>query len=134
MRVCSCSLIKCLMQVLRQLSGCLAEMHDAGYAHRDVKPSSVLWLPHERRWAAVGFGSAARIGSAAALHFTLTYAAPEVVAAFVAGQQCVDVAAAQDAWSLGVLALELLTGRPAFDVISHGPAEVRRVCWRAPSA
>jgi len=36
----------------------------------------------------------------------------------------IEARPAQDAWSLGVTAFELLTGSPAFDLLSHGRGKV----------
>ena len=43
------------------------------------------------------------------------YAAPEALRAYMAGEGGVVAAEALDAWSLGVLAIELLTGKPVFN-------------------
>jgi hypothetical protein len=62
------------------------------------------------------------------LSFSLTYAPPEALAAFDAGQQSTTVAPAGDMWSLGVIAYELLTGCRVFPrELSH--ADIRaQVC------
>ena len=61
------------------------------------------------------FGCAARTGSRAGTGFSLFYAAPEVLQAYLGNQTGVVAAEAMDAWSLGVLAIELFIGKPAFD-------------------
>lgn len=89
-------------------------LHAAGYVHRDLRPAHVLWLPLENRWFVIDFGCTAPIGSErrAALSLrSLRYAAPEAVAAF-RGERAMLVDESLDAWSLGVLAYELLTGAP----------------------
>ena len=103
----------------------MKDMHESGYAHRDLKPANVMWLPRENRWTVIDFGCAARIGSLAPLAFTLTYAPPEVVWASEAQQESLEVAAAVDAWALGVMAFELLTGEPAFRIVTDGIVQVR---------
>ena len=100
-------------------------MHAAGYVHRDLKPGNVMWLPRQNRWTIIDFGCVARAGEAASLRFTLAYAAPEVVRAFLLRRQYVVSTPALDTWSLGVMAFELLTGTPAFDHISDGTGGVR---------
>ena len=115
-----------VLQVLSHLSARLADMHEAGYVHRDLKPGNVMWLPRENRWTVIDFGCAARTGHRAALAFTLTYAAPEVVRAFVAQERQAEAAPAVDAWALGVMAFELLTRAPAFQPLTHGCDSVRR--------
>lgn len=100
---------RALMQVLAIVAAHVAEVHRAGYVHRNVKPANVLWLPREARWALVDYGCAAHIGEAAPLAFTLAFAPPEAAAALAEGHCALECAAAHDSWSLGVLALELLT-------------------------
>jgi eukaryotic-like serine/threonine-protein kinase len=99
-------------------------MHEAGFVHRDLKPANVMWLPRENRWTVIDFGCAARIGSAAPLSFTLAYAAPEVVRTLEMGLKSIESSPALDAWSLGVLAFELLTGLPAFRLVTDGRSKV----------
>jgi serine/threonine protein kinase len=100
-------------------------MHEAGFVHRDLKPANVMWLPRENRWTVIDFGCAARIGAPAPLSFTLAYAAPEVLRAVERGIKTVESTPALDAWSLGVMAFELLTGSPAFKLVTDGRARVR---------
>lgn len=63
-------------------------------------------------------------GAVAPLSFTLGYAAPEVAMALVEGEETVITECAMDAWAIGVIAFELLTGKPAFRM-AHGKQEVR---------
>ena len=113
------------MQVLSNISKRLADMHEAGYVHRDLKPANVMWLPRANRWTVIDFGCVARIGEVAHLSFTLAYAAPEVARAFVAGERSMHSHPALDSWSLGVMAFELLTGAPAFNLLTDGRRAVR---------
>ena len=100
-------------------------MHALGYVHRDLKPANVMWLPRQNRWTVIDFGCVARAGEAAPLSFTLAYAAPEVARAYCGQQQSILSDPALDAWSLGVMAFELLTGAPAFDLLGDGRGRVR---------
>jgi serine/threonine protein kinase len=111
-------------QVLSNIAKRMADMHEAGYAHRDLKPANVMWLPRENRWTVIDFGCAARIGSSVPVAFTLAYAAPEVVYAYEVKQGTIEVTAAADVWSLGVMAFELLTGAPAFRIVTDGAVKV----------
>ena len=115
------------LQVLSNISQRLADMHDAGYVHRDLKPANVMWLPRENRWTIIDFGCVARDGEIAPLNFTLAYAAPEVVRAYHNGEPVVMSNTALDAWSLGVMAFELLTGSPPFRLLTDGRCRVRPV-------
>ena len=115
-------------QILSSISKRMADMHEAGYVHRDLKPSNIIWLPRQNRWTVIDFGCIARVGEAAPMCFTLTYAAPEVVRAYIDGKRRHPATAAVDAWSLGVMAFELLTGTPAFDLVSSGRQKVRTSC------
>ena len=92
----------------------LQSLHDAGWVHGDLKPANAIWLPSSNSWTLIDFGSAARTGTRAPLSFTMKYAAPEVAAAARAAHSTANAAEAVDAWGLGVLAFELLTGMPAF--------------------
>ena len=99
-------------------------MHEAGYVHRDLKPANVMWLPRENRWTVIDFGCVAGIGEVAPLSFTLAYAPPEVVEAYQNGDPLIESTPALDAWSLGVMAFELLTGAPAFKLLTDGRCRV----------
>jgi serine/threonine protein kinase len=53
-------------------------------------------------------------GKPAALAYSVHYAAPEVIRAVANGQETMIASGALDMWSLGVVAVELLTGRRIF--------------------
>eukprot|EP00892_Ulva_mutabilis_P005734 jgi/Ulvmu1/3532/UM163_0014.1 len=112
--------------VLAQVATRLAAMHDAGYVHRDVKPANMLWMPRVQRWMVTDFHSSAATGELAALRFKLPYAPPEVARAFAAGDTESAAAPAEDAWSLGVVAFELLTARPVFAPAEEGVTQMMR--------
>ena len=103
------------LQVLSHIVDRLKDQHGAGFVHRDIKPGNIMWLPRTKRWTLIDFGCAARTGSHARTGFSLFYAAPEALRAYMAGEGGVVAAEALDAWSLGVLAIELLTGKPVFN-------------------
>ena len=110
----------------------MADMHAAGYVHRDLKPANVMWLPRQNRWTVIDFGCVARIGQAAPVSFTLAYAPPEVALAWRDGRQGIKATAAMDSWSFGVMAFEMLTCAPAFDLIKFGRCKVNIVSSAPP--
>lgn len=112
------------LQVLANVAQRLEAMHRAGYAHRDLKPANVMWLPRENQWTLIDFGCAAKVGREAPLSFTLAYAAPEVIISWTSGKKTIQATEEMDAWSLGVMVFELLTGVPAFDPFMQGREEV----------
>jgi serine/threonine-protein kinase len=105
-----------------QAAGPLAQMHDAGIVHRDVKPSNIFLARDaegRERIKLLDFGVAAfqqplargesSITLTDAIVGTPRYMAPEQVRA----SKQVDARA--DVWALGVTLYELLAGRPPFD-------------------
>ena len=113
------------VEVLAHVATRIRDMHAAGYVHRDVKPENIMFLQRENRWTVIDFGCAARTGETAPLAFTLVYAPPEVARAVDAGAKTVVVTPAMDAWALGVVAFELLTGQSAFTLVIEGRDSVR---------
>ena len=51
------------MQVMVHVAHKLEQLHEAGWAHRDLKPGNAIWLPSSNSWTLIDFGSAARIGT-----------------------------------------------------------------------
>ena len=113
------------LQVLENIAARMKDMHEAGYVHRDLKPANVVLLPRENRWTVIDFGCAARTGSLAPLAFSLTYSPPEVIRMVEVQETCMEASAAVDVWALGVMAFELLTGSPAFRIVTDG---IEKVC------
>ena len=55
------------VQVLCHVTTRLQRLHEAGLAHRDLKPGNVLWRPQHLEWTLIDFGCAAPIGVLLAL-------------------------------------------------------------------
>jgi serine/threonine-protein kinase len=96
-------------RLIRQVAGALDAAHAAGVVHCDVKPANVI-LDREgvAKLTDFGIARAARDRDEQELLGTARYIAPERV-------EGGPVTARTDVYGLGLLAYELLTGRPAFD-------------------
>ena len=94
-----------------QLADALAHVHAAGVIHRDIKPSNVLMAPSGPKLA--DFGVALLTGEgghteSGIMLGTAAYISPEQV-------QGRPASAASDIYSLGLVMLEALTGRRAYE-------------------
>eukprot|EP00892_Ulva_mutabilis_P002569 jgi/Ulvmu1/12312/UM088_0032.1 len=92
----------------------VAELHSLGHVHRDLKPTHALFMPLKADWTIIDFGCACSAGDEQPPAFTLPYAAPEAIEAWYDKEQPMPVSPALDAWSLGIIAVEMLTRKPAF--------------------
>ncbi len=118
-----------------QLADAAAFVHSHGIVHRDIKPSNVLLRPGPSRaepWTATlaDFGIAslvdtARLTAVGTVVGTPAYLSPEQV-------RGAPPAPAADVYALGLVLLEALTGRPAFDYAT--PHEALAVRLTAPPA
>jgi eukaryotic-like serine/threonine-protein kinase len=98
-----------VLAVLLPVCAALARAHAAGVIHRDIKPENVL-IASDGSPKVVDFGIAyvragARHTATGTLIGSLHYVAPELV-------QGHEATPATDQYAVGVLAFELLTGRP----------------------
>jgi serine/threonine protein kinase len=100
------------IDLLLPIAGALAVVHQAGLAHRDVKPANVMLAPGGRV-VLMDFGlvvpHADRVGNRIVAG-SLPYMAPEALTGAVAD----GAASLVDVYAMGVLAYELLTGAAPF--------------------
>ena len=96
-------------RLIRQVAAALDAAHAAGVIHCDVKPANVIVDPEGvAKLTDFGIARAARDRDEQELLGTARYIAPERV-------EGGPVTARTDVYGLGLVAYELLTGRPAFD-------------------
>jgi serine/threonine protein kinase len=58
----ACSRSKAVVQVLQHVTRSLLQMHQAGWAHLDLKPGNILRRPQKHSWTLIDFGCSRRFG------------------------------------------------------------------------
>ncbi len=112
-----------ITEVLKQACAGLQAAHDAGIIHRDIKPGNIMLSEQQRLTVKVlDFGIAARKDTADSdqsstqgVIGTLLYMSPEQLR----GASREELTPASDVYALGLVAYELLTGRPAINGVSQ---------------
>lgn len=128
-------------QVVAPVLSCFQHIHSMGYLHRDLKPENLL-VGDDGTLKVADFGLSVDQGVERPVTRlgTLDYMAPEVLAcpdksmldkhADPAGAAKVAYGQAADVWGIGVLAHELLTGRPPFEGKSREQVTARIAAGR----
>lgn len=104
--------------VLAQIGSALQYAHRQGVTHRDVKPQNVL-IDTDGGAVVTDFGISKQVGSASHTVTGMIFGSPP----YMAPEQCATgkTSAASDQYALGIVAFEMLTGRPPF---SGAPMQV----------
>jgi serine/threonine-protein kinase len=103
--------IKMVLTILSQVGAALGYAHRRGVVHRDVKPANIL-IDTEGSVVVTDFGIA-KVAEAG----TLTESGATVgTPSYMSPEQCSaqPVTGASDQYSVGIVAFEMLTGRPPF--------------------
>lgn len=103
------------VRLFREIVDALAHAHKHGMVHRDIKPDNVMIT--DRHALVVDFGVAKAMGDARADHSLTTVGMSLGTPAYMAPEQIAaepDVDQRADIYSAGVVAYEMLAGRPPF--------------------
>lgn len=113
------------MQVLEGAASCIVRLHDHGFAHRNITPEKLLYFKADDTWR---FASCSMVCSTgASVESTVpreASALPQVVLAHLRKER-LTAAQAEDAWSFGVIACNLLSEDSPIGTPSSMTAEVR---------
>ena len=98
--------------ILQQAGGALAYAHRKGVIHRDVKPGNIML--DEEGWVVVSDFGIAKVAQGEALTATGGVIGTP---AYMSPEQCqgLEIGGATDQYALGIVAYEMLAGRPPFE-------------------
>ena len=107
-----------VVPLLRDVCDALSHAHQAGVVHRDVKPDNVLLAGRHALVSDFGIARSAAESSAAGAVTSVTVGTPAYMSPEqITGDPTIDHRS--DIYSVGVLAYELLVGRPPFIGVDH---------------
>ena len=104
-----------VVRVLREIADALAHAHKHGVVHRDIKPDNVLLA--ESHAVVMDFGVAKALSAATGRHELTTAGVALGTPAYMAPEQAAadpNVDQRADIYAVGVMAYEMLSGRPPF--------------------
>ncbi|ORY08915.1 kinase-like domain-containing protein [Clohesyomyces aquaticus] len=112
-------------EYVAQMAEALLYLHTKNIMHRDIKPENILLGLHgEIKLADFGYSIHSVSGLRSTVVGTLDYLSPEVAMMLInPGKKHEFYTKAIDQWSVGVLAFELLTGKPPFEMKSRKATE-----------
>ncbi len=118
------------LDIVRQLAGGLAVVHDGGLVHRDVKPANILFRD-DSSVVLTDFGVAKAVELDNELtHFGIAVGSPAYSSPEQA--QCLPLGARSDIYSLGVILAEMLIGTNPFRATSYPQTVLNHVQMPTP--
>ncbi|KAH8730156.1 kinase-like domain-containing protein [Phaeosphaeriaceae sp. PMI808] len=104
-------------QYIAQMAEALRYMHNKNIIHRDIKPENILLgLHQEIKLADFGYSVHSESGFRSTVCGTMDYVSPEMMLMMLKPRKSKEYYTKSiDQWSMGVLAYELLVGRPPFE-------------------
>jgi serine/threonine protein kinase len=119
------------IRVTCEVASALAHAHKRGVVHRDIKPANVLVEPESGRSLVTDFGiartaDASNLTATGMMVGTPAYLSPEQVTGEPTDHRV-------DIFALGVMAYEMLAGRPPYDAPTPGAAMMQRLGGPPPS-